>query len=598
MSDHSCPKRYSVKTDIDSESHPCLPFFPAARPDETLGSRCSRFHRERGNEGTRKTFRDIFGSSPFQISNLYIPRIERLAARLPGDVNENVRRLTHQSTAIPLVALFSGGASFDTKAEFTRRSIGETGVTQICVDCMREDIEDYGSPHLHRSHQFAVVGACWRHGRKLIDRCPNCSCPIELPRDLVLSPWAGCPCGLRFEQWEQQGGHKAPAKEIALAKFIHVVLNGLPQNFIALGLPSLLRDRAYARGFRWGDDKIDRGGLLAAMETHYTSKFLAAADSAYRQGKTRGWLNFLGQSDVALEGPLSRNLLLVNYLFEEGEAFLTAVNSSTVKGAAASLFLGQAAQAEDIAMPDIQEDKLGGQIDRLATMAVEKGLIFDQLWQKHSGAMKKIVSLGGKVAIEKLRSAIEAYPKLPKNRRVVVAMAHPKDQEWAEAIKATASRFYEDSGKPVRVTMAALIKGTEISPGHWPDAGSFPAARAACEAAAESQCHFYARRVMWSMSRYYGKNVARTVITEDSGLEHHRANDILHYLLERNVVPVSPFVDQLKAKGIQRDWDGPCPEKVYRKVGRGYVRTGKRTAYSPPGVAGEVASGSSPERSA
>jgi len=334
------------------------------------------------------------------------------------------------------------------------------------------------------------------------------------------------------------------------------------------------------------------------METHYTSNFLMAADSAYRQGKTRGWLNFLGQSDVALEGPLSRNLLIANYLFEEGEAFLMAVNSSKVEGGAATMLQRKPAQAEDVAMPDFREDKLGGQIDRLATMAAEKGLVFDQLWQKHSGAMKKIASLGGKVAIEKLRSAVEAYPKLPKNGRGGVAVAHPKDQEWAEAIKATASRLYEDGGKPVRVTMAALIRGTEISPSRWPDAGSFPAARAACEAAAESQCHFYARRVMWSMSRYHGKNVARTVITEDSGLEHHRVNDVLHYLLERNVVPVAPFVDQLKAKGIHRDWGGPYPEKAYRKAGRGYVRTGERTAYSPPGVAGETASGTSPEKSA
>ena len=143
----------------------------------------------------------------------------------------------------------------------------------------------------------------------------------------------------------------------------------------------------------------------------------------------------------------------------------------------------------------------------------------------------------------------------------------------------------------MRVTMAALVRGTKLSPSGWADAANFPAARAACEGAAESQWHFYARRAMWSMSRFYGKNVARTAITADTGLEHHRISDVCHYLISLNIVPVAPYVDQLRAKGIQRDWGGPCPDKVYRKAGRGYVRTGERAAYSPPDLSGETSGG-------
>jgi hypothetical protein len=597
MTDLSCQLYLSVADGRQAKSNPYLPFFPAPRPDENLISRCGRFHVERGNAKTGETFDELFGSSPFHISNLYIPRIEALAARMPGDPDENAGRLIHESTAIPLVALFSGRAGFDSKADFTRRSIGETGVTQICVECIKQDIDEYGSPHLHRSHQFEVVRACWRHGTRLIERCPNCSCPLELPRDLVLSPWAGCACGFRFEHCEQSGGEWPSEKEIALAKFIHVVLNGLPSGVVPSGLHWLIRNRAYECGFRWGSTNVDRGGLFAALEEHYTPEFLEAVDASYRQGKTKGWLNFLGKSGVALEGPFCRNLLLANFLFEDGASFLKAVIAGNDEGQTAPVAKTISDREGDAAVPKRSVSKLDEEIDRLTDLAAEKGIAFEDLWQKHSGAMKKLVALGGKDSTDKLRTAIEAYPNLSRKKRVVAATAHPKDQEWAEAIKATAARLYGDDGKPMRVTMAALVRGTKLSPSRWPDAATFPAARAACEGAAESQWHFYARRAMWSMSRYYGKNVARTAITEDTGLEHHRISDVCHYLISLNIVPVAPYVDQLRAKGIQREWGGPSPDKVYRKAGRGYVRTGERAAYSPPALSGETPSGPLSERS-
>lgn len=591
MTDLSCQLYLSEADGRQAKSNPYLPFFPTPRPDENLTSRCGRFHVERGNAKTRETFGELFGSSPFHISNLYIPRIEALAARIPGDSYENAGRLIHESTAIPLVALFAGRAGFDSKANFTRRSIGETGATQICVECIKQDIAEYGSPHLHRSHQFEVVRACWRHGTRLIDRCPSCSCPIELPMDLVLSPWMGCACGFRFEHCEQSGGEASSENEIALAKFIQVVLNGLPSGVDASGLPGLIRDRAYERGFRWGSTNVDRRGLLAAIEEHYTPEFLEIVDASYRHGKTRGWLNFLGKSGVAFEGPFCRNLLLANFLFEDGACFLKAVIARNDEGQVAPVIKTPADRERGAAVPKQPESKLDEQIDRLTILAAEKRVAFDDLWQKHSGAMKKLVAQGGKDAIAKLRSAIEAYPHLPKKKKAVAETAHPKDQEWAEAIKATADRLYGDSGKPIRVSMAALVRETKMFPSTWPDAATFPTTRAACEAAAESQWHFYARRAMWSMSRYYGKNVARTVITEDTGLEHHRISDVCHYLINQNIVPVAPYVDQLRAKGIQPDWGGPCPEKVYRKAGRGYVRTGEREAYSPPDLLAEISNG-------
>lgn len=586
MTRSSCHSLVFSGANLVPDSRNGLPFFPAARPDEPLGSRCTRYHIERGNEKTRETYRDLFGSSPFQISNLYIPRIEALAVRLPGDPQANVRRLVHESTLIPLVTLFTSSSISHGNSAYTRRSIGEVGVTKICVDCINEDSRAFESPHLHRSHLLSATTACWKHGSRLIDRCPVCSCPIELQRDLVLSPWNGCFCGFRFLEFPRRECHSALPVEVTLAKFVHSVLNGLPENLGAVGLAGILRDRAISLGYRWGNGKVDRRGLFAALEGHYTPAFLKTVDPACAKGKTNGWLQFLGQSEQCLEAPLTRNLLLANFLFDDGASFLDTV-SRTMEERAAHVSVHVSPSRDQVfPSPDIEKCDLAQQLAQLEALAGRESLSFEDLWRKRSGAMKRIIALGGKDAITKLRSAIETCQSQPTKKRSLVLAAHPKDSKWAENLKATASRLFDDGGKPIRVTISALVKHTEYRPATWPDAAQFPFARAACESAKESQWHFYARRILWSMSRRYGKSAARTAITEDSGLEHHRANDVFHYLSTLNIVPVAPFVNQLEAKGIARDWSGPCPEKVYRKAGRGYVKTGARTAYAAPSLAG------------
>ena len=61
-----------------------VPFFPAGLPDETIGSRVSRYHIRRGRPTMATTFRQLFDRSPFSLTNLIQPHLEALAARLPG----------------------------------------------------------------------------------------------------------------------------------------------------------------------------------------------------------------------------------------------------------------------------------------------------------------------------------------------------------------------------------------------------------------------------------------------------------------------------------------------------------------------------------
>ncbi len=561
---------------LEIDSPATLPFFPSSHPDELLGSRCSRYHIQRGNEKTRETYLELFGSAPFEISNLFASRIHSLASRLPGDAQSTARRLAHESTLIPLVTLLttSGGGTGMRTAD--RRSIG---LAKVCIDCINEDAHCYDGPYLHRSHTLPITTVCWKHGTRLIHQCPACSCPIELPRDLVLSPWAGCVCGFRYSERRLTQGDPASPVEIELAKFVHEVLNGIPPNFIAKIIPGILHDAAVAHGFRWGGDRVARRKLLAALEDYYTPSFLSLTDLAYSIGWTSEWLNFLGTHAHTHEAPITRTLLLANFIFSDGISFLNALNSTKERSAPTNLKDTSASSNNNIQPQDkAVTNALDPKIYKLADLSASQRFSIEQLWHRHSIGTKKLARHGGAAALQKLRSTIEVCSVISEKKEA----AHPKDAEWAEQIRITAVRLYNDPGIPVRVTKSALVKKTGLLRSRWPSASKFPLTRATCEASQESMWHFYARRIMWAMSKHSGSTVALTVITRYSGLEYHRANDVCHYLASINIVASMPFVSHLEAKGIYRDWSGPCPDKVYKKVGREYVKTGARVAYVAP----------------
>lgn len=567
-----------------------LPFFPASLPDESLASRVSRFHIERGNTKTLETYRELFGSSPFAMSNLFMPRIEALAKRMPGDLNVNVEKLIHEGTLLPITRLFTTSTATWASADYVRRSVGESGATRICLECIKEDVAQFDTAYLHRSHQIPTVTACWRHGWRLLDNCPECGCPIESPKDLTLAPWQGCCCGYQFELAEvESSAYVASSIEKDIARFANLVLAHVPKRMLAENLPRVLRERALERGFRWGAEKVDRLSLQAAMESYYSPELLARLDRAYAKGKTENWFHFLGLTKGAIEGPLNRNLLLANYLFQDAETFLERLADIEAQG---PYVVAHEVPPDNAYAPtpvNRTADGVSLLVDRLAKIAIDQNLDISDLWRDHYGAMKRIAIAGSKAGIEALKKVIERRSSKPAKKLVrSSAKVHPRDADWAEEIKKTAVRLLNDSDRPMRVSMGSLVRNTEFKPAAWPDAICFPLTRAACIEFQESQWHFYARRVLWAMARHHGKVVARSLITEDAGLEHHRASDVYHYLVSLAVIPVAPFKKQLEAKEIHLDWSGPCPGKEYRKAGRGYQKTGAITAYVPPEFAGQT----------
>jgi len=83
-----------------------LPFFPASLPDETIGSRISRYHILRGQPTAHTTYRQLFNQSPFSLTTLVQPHLDKLAARLPGSPKFNLKTIQKENTLLPLFQHF------------------------------------------------------------------------------------------------------------------------------------------------------------------------------------------------------------------------------------------------------------------------------------------------------------------------------------------------------------------------------------------------------------------------------------------------------------------------------------------------------------
>lgn len=560
-----------------------LPFFPAALPGELFASRVSHYHILSGNSTVHDTFKELFHGGLFSLTHWVPKKLDRLAARIAGEQQAIIQGFYRDSTLLPLFRLFSG-LPFRNEAgviegrggdRLPRRIVGESGSTFVCTKCLAEDAEKYGTPFIHCTHQTPSVTSCWNHRIHLIDRCPNCRCPIEPPAGLILAPWQGCHCGQDFLKISELSQPSPTAVEISLARFAKVLLDHARNLDRSHNLAEVYRTRAMELGFRRGK-KIDRAGLFSALEEHYGKNLLEKIDRAYRHGRTDAWLYTLSRPSFA-ESPITRHLILSNYLFREPEAFISQLSAisalPTPVGAGTRNTGHKKENAGDDSGASIK-DLFDETLDRLVEKGRQHRLSVDDLWKTEYATMKRLVKLrpdAGQLIEQRLaRPDSELLAKGISGN--AAALVSDRDVEWAEAITAAANEVYTETAKPLRVSMNVLLNRAKIRPAKWLAPDVFPKTRAICEGLAESRWHFYARRLIWAINQLNGLKAGRAVITRAAGLENVRAGDVLTYFFEIGFEPTHEVaVDQLERVGIAKHWGGPYPDRTYENVGRNYV---------------------------
>jgi hypothetical protein len=570
---------------------------PPDLPDEVLLSDVGRYHILSANRTTTATYQELFRCAPFSLNSWIPSHIATLASRMPGDVTVNTRDLLERKTLYPLFQLFSA-LSFhehssqrrankdrDDTRQRTHRDRYDSIVapkrmvieaTRICLACLHDDFRTYGVPYIHLSHQVPGVEVCAQHGIDLIYKCPYCECLFNRHRQLVLAPWRACHCKKYLLDFTASPVKSNNLVALSYAKFTHDLLSAPPMLVQPNALVECYKRRIRELGYLWGD-KIHRNRLFKDIEKFYGADFLSRVDPAYKEKRLSGWFTLINDRYVS-ECPLSRHLLFAHFLFRKSKVFWPGI----LQTAEPALLAEEDKSAQDTAKlsrsaKNRKSSTLQTKAKRVHDLTLRllhaaKGIAkctVEDLWHSNFGSMKQLTRLDPQ-AVLRLREQLKILKPRAGPARSLSVQPHPDDDARARKFQQAAEMMYVSTDKPERVSGNRLRHAVGWNP-YAANRDRFPLAVHAFEEQIESNWHFYARRIVWAM--FYLRHGSMDAIRKLSGVEYHRSLVLMEFFRDIDIsAPLSKgtVVKLLQQYGIDRHWDGPCPDREFPPAGRGY----------------------------
>ncbi|MGA3951967.1 TniQ family protein [Ralstonia nicotianae] len=559
--------------------HEPLTLCAPAIPGESMISQVGRYHVTSGNVTTRDTYAELFRRPPFQLTLWVPPHIGALCDRFSDRPTETIQRFLRESTLFPLFEMFTG-AQFSAREEqghidavlqsLPKRMVGAFGWTRLCPQCLTDDEERYGTPAIISAHQIPGVSTCYRHGTPLLDRCPHCRCPFERRDDLVLVPWHGCSACHRRLIGEpiQEGPATTEDYATGFARFAARLLESGLRGASREGLVKLYRAGIKGQGLTRGS-VVDRIELIRQLVDQFGEALVKHVDPAYRSDRLSGWFHILIAS-TTWEAPLGRHLLLSYFLYEDADRFLSQYRQIAL-GQTASVGLRIARPSSQEATPR-SSDLMEQVVD--ASKAIPN-CDLDALWREHYGLMKRLVRQNPTALDELQRKLEQNIGRKSKPAKRSVLGPHPDDALWAEKLEQSVPSFYAGPEYPQQGTRNRLLRRIGWKRNSSLDMPAFPQLRSVLDTACESPWHFYIRRILWALTQSAARTWAPSQIGKSAGVEWHKARALIDYCLQKGVprnADPSSVMTILRDWQIDRNWEGPCPDRVFAKAGRDYQR--------------------------
>ncbi|MFZ4966877.1 TniQ family protein [Pseudomonas sp. Mn2068] len=533
-----------------------LLFFPMSMPDEMLHSRITRYHFLSGNRTVGETFRDLFGSDPFNVGMLP-KKIEVLAARLPGATANNLDELICTNTTFPAYRPFLGisegaeiastGPSFIGVARIPRREGTVHCKAKLCPTCVQQDLLELGYAYWHRSHHLPGVSVCWRHGDLLMQACPRCSHPFFRKNRMLPSLSDPCVCG--WSTLTPAPVRQGTQLEKKFAQFAHELLQrNLPPMSSEALCSSYLR-QCKKRGFIHGRF-AGTAKLFDSIRDTYGDEALSQMCSAYAAGKHEQWIRFTshkGQMDM----PLARHMIIALHLFGSADAFESALKKESILKSIAGARL-HGLQVKPLVGKEAQFRQ---KIETL--LAVRADVSLEYLWVNAYKATRWLY--------ENDKSWLMAKLSKPKPTPVEVESAtDPRDKGFAAILIEGAEEMYRISRGQKRVNITNLQNLLPINlPRHCPTRKhKFPLALEQVDLLLESVWHFRLRRLICAVDDMVRLNLP--INTGSLHIVSSVANPVFHALVSLFEWDLESFAKNgvdpealLRSTGVSRDWQGP-----------------------------------------
>lgn len=554
--------------------NPLLPFFPSSLPDETLLSRVSRYHLLSGNTTINITFDELFSKPPFPLEQIVPPGIEILAARLPGEQRDELKKLVLENTLFPLFLPYLAPTkstspsvdSSDVVSHIPRRVVGMHGEAHLCLHCVEDDQREHGVPYLHRAHQIPGVSVCWKHRTPLLSSCPECGCPFLFTNKLLSIPWQPCRCA-----WHPLGTQpsSAPSTAHAYALFAHdILIRNLPpippkQIFAAY------KERATQLGFNRGKNFATEE-LQDAIVDYFGETFIQDVDPAYTPVRRKQWLR-LTSYYFALDMPVTRHLLLSLFLFDSVEQ-LTRHLSGQDMDLNEQSFTGR--QGENDKGNETNITLQQRELHRTKVIKTKQrypASTTQALWKL---AFKSMSWLYDNDRMWLQKNVIQPDITLPTKTN------GPADDDEilaAEVDNFAKTYFLNDKGKPLRLTITRLMEGVfKRLKAPRRSRERLPLTHVRIDFHTESVWHFRARRILWAIAELQtmGEQTSTASIALVSGISFHRVNDIINYCewhcetLALQSIEITSF---LLKSGIPHNWLGPQRPDLQINGGRRHI---------------------------
>ncbi|OOO64655.1 hypothetical protein BS638_10420 [Clostridium tepidum] len=153
-------------------------FFPVPYPDEILYSILARYCIRSGNTKDIHNFEDLFGTRNC-VAVMELPtQLDSLIENMPIGTKYTAEYFIYQHSLFPFLAAFIPQDRAEKIIETMRNGEGAISYIRIglisntitlnryfrfCPECYKEDIERFGEPYWHRSHQVTGVFICSKH---------------------------------------------------------------------------------------------------------------------------------------------------------------------------------------------------------------------------------------------------------------------------------------------------------------------------------------------------------------------------------------------------------------------------------------------------
>lgn len=534
-----------------------LLFFPVSMPDEMLHSRVTRYHYLSGNRTAAETYRDLFASKPFSIGGIVPQQIERLADRLPGQLESNLAELISNNTTFPAYRPFlgvrqgpedhSGSHAFEGVVRIPRREESIHGKAKLCPTCVQEDLVDCGSAYWHRSHHIPGVAVCWRHGDSLIHACPKCSHPFY--RKLKLLPNLTEPCACGWNPLNAKTTHKGSDLEKKVALFAHDILQRKIPPIGSAVLSSCYVRQCKKRGFVFGNN-AGIAKLFDSIQSAYGDEYLSQIDPAYNNGKHAQWIR-LKSDKGQLNMPLARHLIIALHLFSSADDFEGALKNESILLSASSS-----------PRPSKNEDAHSGKIIKYRQkiemlLALRSEADVEYLWKKAYKPTHWLMENDNAWLIEKLRMPKKVAVKVEKT-------IDSRDAAYAAIVEAGVDELYSVAKNPKRVNIRNLQTLLPNSLPHGLELRKqrFPLTYHQIKRHQESVWYFRLRTLVWTISEIIRMklpvNYSTVRLTSAVASKVFLVfSSFFEWDLESLARTGVDAEALLKSTGVSRNWEGP-----------------------------------------